>query len=124
MPKVLIVDDDPALCKVLTALLNDEGFQVQSARNGREGLDILRQEGQWIVLLDLMMPYMDGRAVLQAMRAERTLMESNKVVLMSAAGNLVHDSELLQEPAQAILSKPFELESVLAIVNQLVSSTV
>ena len=124
MPKVLIVDDDPALCKVLTALLTDEGFQVQSARNGREGLDILRREDQWIVLLDLMMPYMDGRAVLQAMRAERILMESNKVVLMSAAGNLVHDAELLQEPAQAILSKPFEIENVLAIVNQLASSVV
>lgn len=118
MPKVLVIDDDPALCQLLTMLLSEEGFQVRAARNGREGLSILRQEGGWLILLDLMMPYMDGNAVLQVLREDRILLNNNIVVLMSA-GNMVQDSQPLQEPVQAVLPKPFDLESVLTLVNRL-----
>jgi two-component system chemotaxis response regulator CheY len=123
MSKVLVIDDDPALCQLLTMLLTEEGFQVKAARNGREGLNILHQEGGWLVLLDLMMPYMDGNAVLQVLREDQTLLDSNIVVLMSA-GNMAQDPQPLQEPVQAILPKPFDLESVLALANQLTSQAV
>ena len=118
MSKVLVIDDDPALCQLLTMLLTEEGFHVRAARNGREGLGILQQEGGWLVLLDLMMPYMDGNAVLQVLREDRVLLDGNIVVLMSA-GNMAQDPQPLQEPVQAILPKPFDLESVLTLVNQL-----
>ena len=119
MSKVLVIDDDTALCRLLVTLLTEDGFQVKAARNGREGLNILQQEGCWVVLLDLMMPYMDGRAVLQVLRDDPMLLDSNAIVLMSAAGNLAQDPQLIKEPVQAILPKPFDLESVLAVVTQL-----
>ncbi|HEY7124848.1 MAG TPA: response regulator [Ktedonobacterales bacterium] len=123
MSKVLVIDDDPALCQLLTMLLTEEGFHVKAARNGREGLGILQQEGGWLILLDLMMPYMDGNAVLQVLREDQALLDSNIVVLMSA-GNMAQDPQPLQEPVQAILPKPFDLESVLTLVNQLTSQAV
>jgi CheY-like chemotaxis protein len=117
MHKVLVIDDDPALCQLLTMLLTEEGFQVKAARNGREGLNILQQEGEWVILLDLMMPYMDGEAVLQVLREDRALLDGNAVVLMSA-GNMAQEPQPLQEPIQAILPKPFDLETILALVKQ------
>ena len=123
MSKVLVIDDDPALCQLLTMLLTEEGFQVKAARNGREGLGILQQENGWLILLDLMMPYMDGNAVLQVLREDRALLDGNIVVLMSA-GNMAQDPQPMQEPVQAILPKPFDLESVLSLVNQLTSQAV
>lgn len=123
MAKVLVIDDDPALCQLLTMLLTEEGFQVKAARNGREGLSILQEEGGWLILLDLMMPYMDGHAVLQVLREDRKLLNDNIIVLMSA-GNMAQDQHPLQEPVQAILPKPFDLESVLTLVNQLTSQAV
>jgi CheY-like chemotaxis protein len=123
MPKVLVIDDEPTLCRLLTTLLTEEGFFVQTAAHGREGLGILQREGGWVVLLDLMMPFMDGRAVLQTLRANRALLDNNVVVLMSAAGSLTQDPQLLQEPVQAVLLKPFDLENVLAVINQVAAHT-
>jgi CheY-like chemotaxis protein len=123
MSKVLVIDDDPALCRLLTMLLTEEGFEVKAVRNGREGLYILEQEGGWIILLDLMMPFMDGEAVLQVLRADRALLDGNLVVLMSA-GNMSQTTQVLQAPVQAILPKPFDLERVLTLVNQLASQVV
>lgn len=59
-PPVLIVDDDVAIRKMLVEALSLEGFHTETARNGREALEVLQQGKRWIILLDLMMPVMDG----------------------------------------------------------------
>jgi CheY-like chemotaxis protein len=55
--KVLVVDDDKETRLILRELLKDEGFHVNVARNGLEALNILKHEGEWVVLLDVKMPH-------------------------------------------------------------------
>lgn len=119
--KILVVDDDEGIRAVLQDVLADAGFQVQGAGDGVEALELLRQEGGWIVLLDIMMPRLDGRQVLEQLRQEPALLKNNKVVLMSAGWRL--DSEgptLRSEIVVASLRKPIDLGELLALAQQLV----
>ena len=70
MAEVLIVDDDPDVRGMLAFTLGDEGFQVREAKDGFDALDELRDRAPDCMLLDLLMPRLDGLAVLEAMRAE------------------------------------------------------
>ena len=73
MSNILIVDDDDGIRSVLYELLADEGFQVRTACDGAEALKILQCEGDWVVLLDMRMPGMDGRDVLRELEANPRL---------------------------------------------------
>ncbi len=122
MAKVLIVDDDDGIRYVLRELLAEEGFQVYTASNGAEALEMLQREGKCIILLDMRMPGMDGRAVLQALEANPRLKRKARVALMSAGWGLTQPRPNPQ-PAmvQAILEKPFELDTVVEVVSKLAS---
>ena len=118
--KILVVDDDEGIRATLQEVLADAGFQVQGAADGREALELLRRESGWMVLLDIMMPRLDGRQVLQQLRQEPALLKDNKVVLMSAGWRL--DSEgpaLRSEIVVASLRKPIDLEELLALARRL-----
>ena len=120
MTKVLIVDDDEEIRGVLRDMLNDEGFEVRTARDGREALDILQQEGDWIILLDIMMPNIDGHEVLRQLQANQRLRDHNRVALMSAGGRLAQERlHLATDLVEALLPKPFDLDDVLAVVSRL-----
>ncbi len=122
MAKVLIVDDDQDICVLLSDLLAEEGFDVQSAHNGQEALEILQREPGWVVLLDLYMPQVDGREFLRQLQRHPCLQKRNRVVLMTAS--VPAKRPRLSLPAglvQSILRKPFELEEVVGVVQQLAS---
>src|SRR6187397_2677630 len=82
---VLVVDDDPDTVSTLREILEEEGHVVLSARNGREGLQVALQTIPDLVLLDLNMPEMDGRAFLEAFKKSPTLAQVAVVVLSGAA---------------------------------------
>ena len=120
MRKFLIVDDEPGILKLLSAILLEEGFQVQTASNGLEALAIPQQEKGWVVLLDLMMPRFNGYEVLQHLRTQPQLRDANVIVLMSAGADLQEAGPLLmQGEVQALLPKPFDLFKVLTLAGQL-----
>ncbi len=122
MAKVLIVDDDRDICTLLSELLEEEGFEVRSARNGQEALEILMREPGWVVLLDLYMPQMDGREVLRQLQRNPDLQQSNRVVLMTASMSLTRLRLAFPvELVPQVLPKPFELEEVVGVVHQLAS---
>ncbi len=115
-----MVDDDEDIRAALQEVLADAGFQVQGAADGSEALELLRRESGWMVLLDIMMPRLDGRQVLQRLQQEPALRKDNKVVLMSAGWRL--DSEglaLSSEIVVASLRKPIDLEELLALARHL-----
>jgi CheY-like chemotaxis protein len=85
MPKILLVEDDQAQCELLEEVFTEEGFRVGVASTGQQALDTLDQEGEWVVLLDLVLPGMSGREVLRALRDTPRLLDKNKVILMSAS---------------------------------------
>lgn len=119
MSKILVVDDDESIREVLRCLLTEEGFQVQTARDGSEALAILQHESGWLILLDLMMPGLDGHAVLSYLRVHPTLLTGSTVILMSATARSDPDYQVLLDEVAAELPKPFDLDQLLALVHYL-----
>jgi DNA-binding response OmpR family regulator len=113
---ILIVDDDAAIRELIAETLNDEGYSVVQASDGARALDILRDSTEpLVVLLDLMMPRMSGKDVLQAVAADRRLATTHAYVLITAAEHslplpFVHLLTVLKVP---ILPKPFDLRVLL-----------
>ena len=85
-PLVLVVDDDPDILDAVCDILEGEQYRVSRARHGREALERVAEERPAIVLLDLMMPVMDGVAFAHALRAQYTE-DDIPIVVISADGN-------------------------------------
>ena len=110
---VLVVDDEDAIRAVVSEVLADEGYDVQTARNGREAVDLVRDWRPDLIVLDLMMPIMDGRRFLEACRRQ-CLCRDVPIILMSAGRRA---SELSGLSVQAFIAKPFDLDDLLATVQ-------
>ena len=107
-PTVLVVDDDPALLDSLKLLLEVDGFAVTTAENGVRGLQAFRNRGPDIVLVDVMMPKLDGIEAARQMRRERP---DARIVVMSGearVGRLDLQSTAQELGAAAALRKPFD----------------
>lgn len=118
MGKVLVVDDEAAIRDLLADVLSEEGHQVLTARDGLEALDVLRSEPPLVVLLDLMMPRLDGRGVIREMETTAAT-RAHRVIVMSAAERLFAYSTSLQSSLVCEqVAKPFELETMIALVNK------
>lgn len=104
---------------MLAMLLTEEGYVVEEAGNGREALAVLHTPGQWLVVLDLMMPVMDGYAVLRAIQADTNLATRCTVVVLSASlrAALRPPPERLA-PAVAALPKPYDLDALLELLER------
>jgi len=116
---ILLVDDEYALVESLTDLLQDEGYRVVSATNGKDGLERLQKEKADLVVSDLMMPIAGGRELVKGIRGFPDF-RSLPVVIMSAATKdaLTQDGSTLE--VSAFLRKPFQLEKLLEIIIQLI----
>jgi two-component system, chemotaxis family, chemotaxis protein CheY len=110
---VLVVDDDPDILDAICDILEGEGYRVARARHGREALDRVEEERPAIILLDLMMPVMDGPAFAHALR-ERRHDDRIPIVVISADGNPQKAAAL---GAQGFLAKPFDIDALLAQVS-------
>jgi CheY-like chemotaxis protein len=119
-PSVLIVEDDETIRELLAKLLQEEGYTVFMAPDGQAALERLRTHpSSLVVLLDLMMPGMDGYALLQALAAESPLTTQHAYILMSALAKTLPLKvvQLLECLNVDSLSKPFGLDEVLAAVK-------
>ena len=103
MARVLVVDDDGELRDVLRESVELDGHTALVASNGREALRVLREQGADVVVLDLMMPVMNGWQFLEAVRAEPRLAQVPVIVISAAA-------RPPPAPIQAYLPKPFEFD--------------
>jgi CheY-like chemotaxis protein len=112
---ILIVDDEQGTVDVLTAVLKDAGYEAIGAANGRDALGKLRGGTVSAVLLDVMMPVLDGPATLRALRGELGLSEL-PVVLMSG----IPESMVKRRCRgyTAFLRKPFSLDELLATLQR------
>jgi DNA-binding response OmpR family regulator len=115
--RVLIVEDDPAIVRFLERGLAAHGHQAVTADNGREGVQMAADETVDFVLLDIMLPGMDGQEALRRIRARRP----GVPVLMLTARDEVRDKvNALDGGADDYLTKPFDLEELLARMRALV----
>lgn len=116
--KIFIIDDDLGLQTVLGLALKDAGYEVVSAADGQEGLDRLSDVQPDLVLSDVMMPYVDGVQLFDALK-ERLRDEGIPIVIMTALSRKPWFADLEAEGA-IILQKPFEIDRLLAVVGMLV----
>jgi CheY-like chemotaxis protein len=112
---ILVVDDEYSIAEVLEAALADAGHEVVTAMNGRQGLERLRERRPDLVLLDFMMPVMDGPAVLKAIRADPAQRDIPAIVMSSLPEGVV--AEAAKGTYTAFLRKPFRLAAVVDVVN-------
>jgi DNA-binding response OmpR family regulator len=116
--RVLVVDDEPQVVWMLKFSLEAEGYQTYSARDGRSALDELRQHHPRLMLLDIMMPMMDGWSVLEEMKAI-PVEERPRVVVVSARSSLRDRAKAAELGADAFISKPFNVDDLLEVVHNL-----
>jgi CheY-like chemotaxis protein len=117
-PKVLVVDDEPAIRDTLSFMLEMEGFQVAVAADGVEALARIAQDPPEVVLLDVMMPKLDGYRVCEAIKADpRTA--GVKVVMLTAMGQAADRARALAAGADAYVAKPFDEDGLLTLLRQL-----
>jgi two-component system response regulator MprA len=116
MTNVLIVDDDPKLLKMLQRTLSYEGFHVQSATNGNEALAEIQAHRPDVVVLDWLMPGLDGIGVVERLRdaGDKTL-----VLMLTARDAVEHRVEGLESGADDYLVKPFAPAELLARIHAL-----
>lgn len=114
--RVLVIDDDDALRELFAIMLNGHGCQVATAKDGRRAIDMLANESFDLILLDLMMPEMDGLRMLRWLRQEQGL--AVPVVIISAAADPGSAEALRAEGANAVLHKPVELPVLLEQIRQ------
>nr|WP_216612581.1 response regulator [Myxococcus xanthus] len=115
-PVVLVVDDDPDILEALSEILEAEGFEIRRARNGKEALDRLEPEPPNLILLDLMMPVMDGWEFAQRMRQKPPEVARIPLIVLSADRNV--GSKASDIGAVGHLAKPFELNDLLDMVRR------
>ena len=114
MPRILIVDDEPAMVRGLEDNLRFEGYQVLSATSGREGLDLAVREGPDLILLDVMMPALSGWEVLRALVKQG---RDIPVIMLTARGEELDRVLGLELGADDYITKPFALGELLARVR-------
>jgi DNA-binding response OmpR family regulator len=116
MHRILVIDDDPAVTSLLKRGLSYEGFAVDTAKSGVEGLTIARERPSDLVILDVMMPGLGGFEVLQRLRAAD---EHLPVLMLTARDAPADQVQGLESGADDYVIKPFTFEVLLARVHSL-----
>lgn len=112
-PTVLVIDDDPAILRTVADILSDEGYNVVTAANGAEGLELLDRVAPGLILLDMRMPVMDGWEFARALDSRR---QAIPLVVMTAAQDARQWAREIG--AAAYVAKPFDLIELLDTVER------
>ena len=120
--RVLIADDEPHIRRILQFLLQNEGFEVEMAEDGLQAVECIRDFKPDLVLLDVMMPHMDGFAVLEHIR-ENFETTNIPVIMLTAKGEVSDKVRGLRGGANDYMIKPFDQDELLLRVSNLLNSS-
>jgi len=110
--KVLVVDDEPFICRSLSFVLRKDDYEVFEARNGEEALDVIRSERPDLVFLDVMMPKINGFEVTRTVKSAPEL-QATLIVLLTAKGQDADRQTGEEAGADAYMTKPFSPTKIL-----------
>ncbi len=111
---ILVVDDDPGIRDSLFAFLSRSGFEVFLAQDGQHALDMLQKTRPDLIILDVMMPRLDGRETLRRLRREGSWLP---VILLTQVGEATERAMALEEGADDYINKPFEPHELVARIR-------
>ena len=115
--KILVVDDEPDILKVTSIRLKKLGYNVLTAADGKEALDTMRSENPDLVLLDLVMPIMNGAEVCEQIKNDKTL-KHTPIILFTASGSSDMTAEKIKKiGADGYIVKPFEPEELMGKIE-------
>src|SRR3990170_3928386 len=115
---VLVVDDEPQVVWMLQFSLEAEGYRTFSARNGKAALEQITEHHPKLMLLDIMMPVMDGWSVLEEMVALPPD-QRPRVIVVSARASLRDRAKAAELGADAFVAKPFNVDDLLGVLHDL-----
>lgn len=116
---VLVVDDDPLIAGMLRLVLEGEGYEVHEASDGRAALETVRSKAPDVMVLDMMMPHVDGYGVLTALRDEAGLSQRTRVVMLTCCSQEEDVRKCLGMGADDYLTKPVDVDFLLRTVQDL-----
>jgi DNA-binding response OmpR family regulator len=112
--RILVVDDDPGIQQSLCAFLERSGFEVQMANDGEQALGMLEEKRPDLIVMDVLMPRLDGRETLRRMRRAQNW---TPVILLTQVGEATERAMALEEGADDYLNKPFEPHELVARIR-------
>lgn len=118
MKKILIVDDEPNIIMSLEYTFKKNNFEVFIARDGQEAIDLLKNEIPHIIILDVMMPNVDGYATITEIKSDPKL-ANTKIIFLSAKNKESDIQKGLDLGANAYMTKPFSIKKLTEQVNEL-----
>jgi len=118
---ILYIEDEPEMIDLIRLILNRRGFEVKGANGGKEGLESIRKEKPDLVLLDLMMPDMDGWEVYQQMKADETTRDIPVIVVTAKAQSIDKVLGLHIAKVDDYIAKPFSPQELLNSVDSVLS---
>ena len=123
MPKeILIVDDEPGVVVPIQFLMEQQGYRVMTAERGEDALDLIYQYKPDLVLLDIMLPGIDGYEVCEIIRLNPDFRDV-KIIFLTAKGRESEIAKGLALGADAYISKPFSNTTLVARVKELLEKT-
>ena len=117
--KLLVIDDDSAVTDLLSLLLKSNGFEVSATNNSAEGLSMIRDNTPDVVILDLMMPEMDGWQICKAVREFSQV----PIIILSALNDPSMIASVLDAGADDYLTKPTPSRVLIAHISRLINRT-
>ena len=119
--RILVADDDPAILRLVTAIVEKEGFSVVAARDGREAYKILQTDADFVAgIFDVVMPHIQGPELVRYMKTEKRLMRI-PVMMMTAEQNPKLSSDSFAAGAVVFLPKPFTTAQLQIMLRMLIS---
>lgn len=118
MKKILIVDDEPNIVMTLEYTFKKSNYEVYIARDGQEALDIVQTVFPDLIILDIMMPTVDGYATIEQIRKNPVLLNT-KIIFLSAKNKESDIEKGLSLGANAYLTKPFSIKKVTEKIEEL-----
>jgi CheY-like chemotaxis protein len=118
MPQILVVEDDPAIRGLVSELLRDDGYDVREASDGAEALAYVGRHRPDLIILDLMMPVMDGWQFVEECHRQE-MCDDIPIVVTSASHDLPRTAERLRSfGVRTCLAKPFDVDGLLALIQR------
>jgi CheY-like chemotaxis protein len=121
MTKILIIEDDPLMSRMYQKIFTFEGFEVVTAEDGQDGLDKIRSENPTLVLLDVMMPKLNGFEVLERLKADPATKSIPVIMLTNLSSQQDADNAMLKGAVKYIVKSEHDPKQVADMVKEILA---